>query len=98
VHADEKLTAFVELESAICACGELSRQAGEISPKLPGMKTSIPPVLITFLARRFGSSKTRKQLFQRPMEVIPEATPQKGKTPFSASPLTVWRPRQYRHR
>ena len=35
VHADEKLTAFVELESAICACGELSRQAGEISPKLP---------------------------------------------------------------
>jgi hypothetical protein len=24
VHADEKLTAFVELEKAICACGELS--------------------------------------------------------------------------
>jgi hypothetical protein len=24
VHADEKLTAFVELESAICACGKLS--------------------------------------------------------------------------
>jgi hypothetical protein len=23
VRADEKLTAFVELESAICACGEL---------------------------------------------------------------------------
>jgi len=23
VHADEKLTAFVELESAICACDEL---------------------------------------------------------------------------
>jgi hypothetical protein len=22
VHADEKLTAFVELESAICACGD----------------------------------------------------------------------------
>jgi len=35
VRADEKLTAFLELESAICACGELSRQAGEISPKLP---------------------------------------------------------------
>jgi hypothetical protein len=35
VRADEKLTAFQELESAICACGELSRQAGEISPKLP---------------------------------------------------------------
>jgi hypothetical protein len=35
VRADEKLTAFVELESAICACGELLRQAGEISPKLP---------------------------------------------------------------
>jgi hypothetical protein len=24
VRADEKLTAFLELESAICACGELS--------------------------------------------------------------------------
>ena len=35
VRADEKLAAFLELESAICACGELSRQAGEISPKLP---------------------------------------------------------------
>ncbi len=23
-HADEKLTAFFELESAICACGKLS--------------------------------------------------------------------------
>jgi hypothetical protein len=23
VHAEEKLTAFMELESAICACGEL---------------------------------------------------------------------------
>jgi hypothetical protein len=28
------LTAFVELEAAICACDELSRQAGEILPKL----------------------------------------------------------------
>src|SRR5438093_12197847 len=36
VHADEKLTAVVELESAICACGGLSRQAGEISAKLRG--------------------------------------------------------------
>jgi hypothetical protein len=35
VHADEKLTAFLELESATCACGELSRQAGEIFPKIP---------------------------------------------------------------
>jgi len=32
VHADEEMTAFLELESAICACGELSRQAREISP------------------------------------------------------------------
>src|SRR5438552_10682288 len=37
VRADEKLTAaFLELESAICACSELSRQAGEIFPKLLG--------------------------------------------------------------
>jgi hypothetical protein len=35
VRADEKLTSFAELESAIRACGELSRRAGEISPKLP---------------------------------------------------------------
>src|SRR6266516_6410799 len=48
VRADEKLTAFVELESAICACGECPRQAGEIFPKVPDMKTSIPPVPITF--------------------------------------------------
>ncbi len=30
VHADEKLTAFVELEAAIRARGELPRQAGEV--------------------------------------------------------------------
>jgi len=24
VHADEKLTAFMELESVVCACGELA--------------------------------------------------------------------------
>jgi hypothetical protein len=35
VRANEKLTAFVELESAVRACGELNRQAGEIFPKLP---------------------------------------------------------------
>src|SRR5437016_12045078 len=34
VHADEKLTAFMEPESAICAYGELPRQAGEIVSKL----------------------------------------------------------------
>jgi hypothetical protein len=34
VRSDEKLTAFLELELAIRVCGELSRQAGEIFPKL----------------------------------------------------------------
>ena len=48
MRADEKLTAFLELESAIRACGELPRQAGEIFQNSPDMKTSIPPVLITF--------------------------------------------------
>ena len=38
-RADEKLTAFMELEAAVRACGELPRQAGEISPKLPEFKT-----------------------------------------------------------
>src|SRR5207244_11724263 len=40
-------TALMELESSICACGELYRQAGEIFRNSPDMKTSIPPVLIT---------------------------------------------------
>jgi hypothetical protein len=47
VHAEEKLTAFLELESAIQAGGELPRQAGEIFPNSPDMKPSIPPALIT---------------------------------------------------
>ena len=33
VHADEKLTAFVELESAIHPCAELACQVGEIFGK-----------------------------------------------------------------
>jgi hypothetical protein len=36
VRADEKLTAFLELESTIRASGDLPRQAGEIYPKLAG--------------------------------------------------------------
>jgi hypothetical protein len=28
VHADEKLTAFVELEAAICLCGEIILTSG----------------------------------------------------------------------
>jgi hypothetical protein len=40
MRADEKLTAFVELESAVRACGELPRQAGEIFPKLPGYENT----------------------------------------------------------
>jgi hypothetical protein len=38
VHADETLTAFLELESAIRAWGELPRQAGEIFSKLGVVK------------------------------------------------------------
>jgi hypothetical protein len=30
VRADEKLTAFLELETAICVCGEFTQQAGGI--------------------------------------------------------------------
>jgi ethanolamine utilization microcompartment shell protein EutL len=39
-RVDEKLIEFLELESAIRACGQLSRQAGEISPKLPEYENS----------------------------------------------------------
>src|SRR5205823_14028390 len=39
VRADKKLTAFLELEAAIRACGELPRQAGEIFSKIPGYET-----------------------------------------------------------
>jgi hypothetical protein len=38
VRADEILTAFTKLELAICTCGELPRQAGEIFSKLGGVK------------------------------------------------------------
>jgi hypothetical protein len=47
VIADEKPTAFLELESAIQAGGELPRQTGEIFPNPPDMKPSIPQALIT---------------------------------------------------
>jgi len=40
VHADEILTAFLELESAICACGEFTCHAGELFSKLGGVKKS----------------------------------------------------------
>jgi hypothetical protein len=40
VRADEKLTVFIELESAIRVCGELSRQAGDIFPKLAGYENN----------------------------------------------------------
>jgi hypothetical protein len=33
VHADDKLTVFIELQSAIRACGQLSRQAGKMVAK-----------------------------------------------------------------
>src|SRR5207244_2176831 len=36
VRGDEKLAAFLELEGAICASGELPRQAGKIFPRLAG--------------------------------------------------------------
>ena len=39
VHADETLTAFLELESATRACGELPRQSGESFPKLTGYES-----------------------------------------------------------
>jgi hypothetical protein len=47
VRADEKLTAFMELESVIRAWGELSRKPARFFRNSPDMKTSIHPVLIT---------------------------------------------------
>ena len=47
-RADEKLTAFLDWKWRFALVGELPRQAGEIFPKLPDMKTSIPLVLVTF--------------------------------------------------
>ena len=49
MHADEKLTAFLELELAICACGELSRQFRVILLKLQ-------------LVAKFGEKKVREAL------------------------------------
>ncbi len=42
VRADEKLTAFVELESAICACGECLDKLARFFRNSPDMKTSRP--------------------------------------------------------
>ena len=50
----KKSLAFVELESGVRAGGESSRQAGEIFPKLPVMKTGTSPVLITIALVCFG--------------------------------------------
>jgi len=38
--ANEKLTAFLELESAIRACGELSRRVGEFFPDSASLNES----------------------------------------------------------
>jgi hypothetical protein len=47
VSADEKPTAFLELESAIQAGGELPRQSQRDFSELPGYKTKHPQALIT---------------------------------------------------
>jgi hypothetical protein len=50
-RADEKLTAFTELEAAIRACRELPRQAGEIFPKLAGYENKYSTSLNHICAR-----------------------------------------------
>jgi hypothetical protein len=62
--ADEKTTAFLELELVTRARGELPRQASEIFPNSPDMKTRIPSVLITFALVCFG-------LVQNTQAVVP---------------------------
>jgi hypothetical protein len=64
VHADEKLSAFVELESAICACGELPRRGGRVFRNSPDMKRNIPLLLIIFSIVCFG-------LLQKAQAVLP---------------------------
>ena len=58
VHAGGKLTAFLELESAIRACGKLPRQAGEIFPKLAGYENTHSTTL-SDLGSRKGSTPKR---------------------------------------
>ena len=73
VHADEKLTAFVELESVVRACGKLPRQAGEIFPKLPGYETKhstssnhiCAPLLRAFPKNASGQSTAGRRLSER---------------------------------
>ena len=62
VRADEKLTAFIELEAAIAACGELSGQAGEIFAKLGGAD---PTLNRRDGLRPLGSSPLPDPQFQR---------------------------------
>jgi hypothetical protein len=87
--ADEKLTAFVELESAVRACGELNRQAGEIFPKLPGYETKHHQFQTYLRSSALRSSKTRKRSIRRRTEAMARRTMargilQRGKTPFLA--------------
>jgi len=71
VRAEEKLSAFLQLESAICACGELPRQAGEISPKLPEYETPIPQVLIHHVMARVSPIDEARAKWQPKIEGKP---------------------------
>jgi hypothetical protein len=87
VHADETLTAFLELESAIRACGQLSRQAGEISAKLPEYEKPIPQVLIhQAMARAYPIYEARAKV----SEILRRVTAAASVTTFFLASLTTF--------
>ncbi|PYJ34088.1 MAG: hypothetical protein DME88_06250 [Verrucomicrobia bacterium] len=91
VHAEEKLTAFLELKSAIrpCPANYLDKLARSFRNS-PDMKTRIPPIVITFAFVCFGLlPQTQAQLPRRypgtRTGAIPRSRRRKGATPFISS-------------
>ena len=78
MRADEKLAAFVELESAICACANSLDKLARFFRNSPGMKTSISSVLIAFLLACFALSLRAQAVVPPPDGCYPAFTTAEG--------------------
>src|SRR5437899_304254 len=78
VRGDEKLAAFLELEGAICAAANCLDKLARFFRDLPDMKTSIPPVLITFALICFALSQRAQAVSPPPPGGYPNFTTAAG--------------------
>ena len=90
VTAEDKPTAFLELELAIHACGESPRQASGIFPTLPDMKTSIPPILITFLLVCFALVQNAQAVSPAPDGGYPGGNTAEGQNALLSLTSGTW--------